>query len=1159
MKIGEVTVPASTRAAALSSVKSLGAQWLRFGNDVVVYCSDDKWNVIKDAAYRDGFDLKERGRAARTDDFYLVTQLGRIFQLENKDVPVLFDKGRYLIVSLNRKHARRLSQEHKTCYSVKPLEEYSVVFDVKDSTSGRRLPVAWIQDLVNLISRSDFESNLTTLAGYPTRYSTSTHFISAIELARVALDSQGYTTRTENFAVGSGMSRNLIAERPGRSCGPRKLVLVTAHLDSININGGPSANAPGADDNGSGAAGLLELARLLKDHPSTHDLRFILFGGEEQGLIGSNDYVSRLDSNERARITAAINMDMIATLNSATPTVLLEGGNVSQPVMDGLVEAAMTYTGLTVQTSLNPFASDHVPFINAGVPAVLTIEGVDGANSNIHTASDTLAHINYDLALEILRMNIAYVASALGKHGGLIMTDSEKPKVLEDLTLIKPEELIELMRVQYSGRYPYNGGVSTREPGNGIEDRSDVKPGVLNNPIYNLDKPVFIENPKLTDLLLALRFTLHIDIDGTDPLNVVSGAVRKGSFPIGNSRHFIGRVTSNTASGAGRDLIVEDLDLQWPGSSSMIGKLEIHLTGGFFNQVTAEVKFITTSGKTYGPYTVKQKSRYFHDVEVDVDRENGTADILSYNTHTHPDRPADLPEETLTLERAFRKAGIKITRSSGSGTVIDTTGAGVNNRWNYQELHDSMTLHWDAYANKPQWKMWIFQAGLADSDSLGGVMFDGEIDEPGGVDRQGTAVFTLCPFFHTAAGAYPQANPPAAQAAERELFFDLIHETGHAFNLAHSWQKQEPSGQAWPAPAWKPLLDEPQALSWMNYPDEASPGSGLNGSWFYNRFRFRFDDDELLFMRHAPSSFLQMGNSPWFQNHARVARESLDSRLRLELETKRTVEMGEPVFLQLSLTNVSAQPILLHGNMDPSDGFVEIAVTNPRGERRPFIPIDHTRNQIVRQVLEPGQTIRQPVKIIIGRFGFPFKDPGFYRLEASYTNLDGTTAAAIMQLYVNPAGSVDDMRALSELFNARVGRVLYFGGSRVLEDVNDTIDWVRNRLGERHPTNYFLTATRYMPEATPSKIVDPQSKKIRVFEADPERVARQLESILSNEDAAIKAIGRAAYREMSDLYGSVVLKAQERSKARHAQDGDNHLAFLRRSGGISSVVEPASR
>ena len=224
----------------------------------------------------------------------------------------------------------------------------------------------------------------------------------------------GYTTRFQNITVNGGSSRNVIADKKGGgAAGARKVVLVTAHLDSINLQGGPTANAPGTEDNASGSAGLLEIARVLRDHRSQHDLRFILFGGEEEGLFGGKHYVAKLSASERARIQAVVNMDMIASLNTSTRGVMLEGATLSQRVIDGLREAARTYTQLTVETSLHPFASDHVPFINAGIPAVLTIESADNTNSRIHSSKDTIDHIKSDLALEILRMNVAFVAREL--------------------------------------------------------------------------------------------------------------------------------------------------------------------------------------------------------------------------------------------------------------------------------------------------------------------------------------------------------------------------------------------------------------------------------------------------------------------------------------------------------------------------------------------------------------------------------------------------------------------------------------------------------------------------------------------------------------------------------------------------------------------------
>jgi Zn-dependent M28 family amino/carboxypeptidase len=130
-------------------------------------------------------------------------------------------------------------------------------------------------------------------------------------------------------------------------------------------------------------------------------------------LLGSKAFVASMTAADRARVRAVVQMDMIGSLNTPAPTVLLEGAALSQSVIDGLASAAATYTALAVQTSLNPADSDHVPFIRKNMPAVLTIEGADRTNDAIHSARDTLHRINFDLALEILRMNTAFVAEAL--------------------------------------------------------------------------------------------------------------------------------------------------------------------------------------------------------------------------------------------------------------------------------------------------------------------------------------------------------------------------------------------------------------------------------------------------------------------------------------------------------------------------------------------------------------------------------------------------------------------------------------------------------------------------------------------------------------------------------------------------------------------------
>jgi hypothetical protein len=555
---------------------------------------------------------------------------------------------------------------------------------------------------------------------------------------------------------------------------------------------------------------------------------------------------------------------------------------------------------------------------------------------------------------------------------------------------------------------------------------------------------------------------------------------------------------------------------------------------------------------------------YFREVEIDVDREVNAIDVEPVSTLLHPDRPADLADENLTLESAFGKAGIRITRSEGSGTVVETSETGINNRWNYSELHDSMQLHWDAFANRPQWKMWLFLAELADSDSLGGAMFDAEINEPGGVDRQGTAIFTRCPHFHTVGGAYIKANPPTEEAVKRELFFNLMHETGHAFNLAHSFQKE--MGMGWNPVSWMPMKTDNQALSWMNYPDSATPGgAGFNASWFYKRFRFRFDRGELLFLRHAPETYVQMGAVGWFQNHGRVAHIDLDYRLKLVVRSlKQVYEFGEPILVELKLSNESDQPITTHRNLDPSDGLVEMAVTNPDGERRPFLPIDHTRTLMQPHLLEPnGEAVYQMVDMTMGSFGFHFKKPGAYRIEASYTNIDGSSAAAVMQIYVRPPANYDVVPIVNELFNARVGLTMYVDGTRVMGDVNDRLDWVRKHLdeevGERNPVSAHLTSVRYKPLAKPCKVIEPSieaSQNVRVYGEEPDVYVKNVAtSLIADSRATADTMGHIWYSDMVNTFTEAAIDAGEQGQAVQAQQ--QLVGLFKERKVIKSVIDDA--
>ncbi|WP_299846922.1 M28 family metallopeptidase [uncultured Roseovarius sp.] len=397
------------------SIEKAGGWWVRFGTDMLTYAANNRWSDVDARFSADKRNARQNAGSVRKSDMHLVVQKGRTFQQENPDAEVLYDKGRYLVVAMSPAKAKQLAKRKDVCFHIMPLEENQVVFEEyvpKRTEAPTDTPEAGI---VAGVQKSVFESYISQLVSYPTRLSTSSHYMEAAGWANGVLAGMGYGTSLETVSLSGGKtSANVVAKRQGNGGIARENIIVVAHLDSVNHPGGASADAPGADDNASGSAGLLTLAAACSGHEFAHDLTFILFGGEEQGLHGSTQYVASLPPAERARTRAVLNMDMIGSVNATPPAVLLEGATLSQSLIDGLATSAAQFTTLTVQTSLNPFASDHVPFIDEGIPAVLTIEGADGANSAIHTGDDTLDKIDADFAISILRMNAGFIAAEAG-------------------------------------------------------------------------------------------------------------------------------------------------------------------------------------------------------------------------------------------------------------------------------------------------------------------------------------------------------------------------------------------------------------------------------------------------------------------------------------------------------------------------------------------------------------------------------------------------------------------------------------------------------------------------------------------------------------------------------------------------------------------------
>jgi Zn-dependent M28 family amino/carboxypeptidase len=257
--------------------------------------------------------------------------------------------------------------------------------------------------------------SVETLANFKSRYTTSPGCRAAAEYLASHFSSLGLKVSRQPFRIGPGRAENVIAVLPGANdpTGVGEFLLIGAHYDSIAQDADRLKLAPGAEDNASGTAALMELARLFHDQKLRMTIVFAAFAGEEQGLVGSRAYVAELKKSGRAdRLKAALIMDMIGFTKDAELDLTFETLEKFKPLAESATQAAKRYAALTTTISLNPFGSDHVPFLDADLPAFLVIESDWDKYPAYHKSTDVPKNVSPDMAREALKLVAAWTFEA---------------------------------------------------------------------------------------------------------------------------------------------------------------------------------------------------------------------------------------------------------------------------------------------------------------------------------------------------------------------------------------------------------------------------------------------------------------------------------------------------------------------------------------------------------------------------------------------------------------------------------------------------------------------------------------------------------------------------------------------------------------------------
>lgn len=288
-------------------------------------------------------------------------------------------------------------------HEFEPLEKRGLVS--KPITKKESLDNS-INDLINQVKMSNLRSHIKDLTSFGNRWTFSPKSRMAATWIFEKFVSLGFESETkfQKFKYGS----NVLCHKKGRE---ESIILICGHYDTRSNN---EHDAPGADDNASGIAAILELARILSNINIKKSICFAAFGGEEQGYFGSK-FCAALARENNWKIDLLINLDTIGYSESGERgRVVIEwdrqnrsGKKEESDRYASVMEvSAATYTQLeTLRGDI--YLSDHIPFAKKKFVCIGAYEGLE--NSARHTNQDTIDKIDFEYLSEVTKMVLATV------------------------------------------------------------------------------------------------------------------------------------------------------------------------------------------------------------------------------------------------------------------------------------------------------------------------------------------------------------------------------------------------------------------------------------------------------------------------------------------------------------------------------------------------------------------------------------------------------------------------------------------------------------------------------------------------------------------------------------------------------------------------------
>lgn len=306
-----------------------------------------------------------------------------------------------------------------------PKQSARIIYQQPKAPSKSRSPLATdLDSLISLVSLDTLSAYTHTLQAFPNRLTGSLGNIQARDWIYNKLSSFGYdSTFIDTFTASiygtPTQTYNIVAVKPGTTY-PDHHIVIGAHMDAVS-------GSPGADDNGSGTAGVLEIARVLKDIPTELTIVFALFNAEEQGLHGSYYYADNAAARGDSIVTM-LNMDMIGYEGNTVYASLHHGSDLTYVTRWQELADSLTQIGLTGVLAGESQYSDHWPFQRQGYPVAFVIEY--NFSSVYHTPNDSTSYIDFSYMTKIVKAMLATASDVSATHTptpGLVIAPIDQP------------------------------------------------------------------------------------------------------------------------------------------------------------------------------------------------------------------------------------------------------------------------------------------------------------------------------------------------------------------------------------------------------------------------------------------------------------------------------------------------------------------------------------------------------------------------------------------------------------------------------------------------------------------------------------------------------------------------------------------------------------